>query len=305
MRIIVVGSVALDTIRTPSGAHEDLPGGSAFYFSLAASHFAPVGVVAVVGEDFPQPHLDLLALRSIDLTGLERRHGTTFRWEGEYGLDPNQRRTIRTDLGVFEAFHPELPPAYLNARALFLANIDPHLQLEVLERAGTIPLVAVDTMNFWIDGDPEAVRSVIARAHILLVNDEEAQMLTGVADPVDAAGRILQMGPEAVVIKKGAHGAAALGPWGWLLFPAFPVERAEDPTGAGDSFAGGLVGYLAGKDWHDRDRFAEAMAVATAMASLVVEHYGVAGLENERTADLRKRCESLRDSMRFGPPWGM
>ncbi|MCK4305335.1 MAG: sugar kinase [Candidatus Eisenbacteria sp.] len=305
MKIVVVGSVALDTVHTPDTCHSDLLGGSASYFSLSAVQFAPVGIVAVVGSDFSEVHLELLRGRGVDLAGLERRAGKTFRWEGEYGADPNQRRTIRTELGVFESFHPELPHGYIDSEALFLANIDPVLQLEVLDRAGKVPLVAVDTMNFWIDGHPDAVREVIKRAHVLVVNDEESRLLTGIDNPIQAAPQIREMGPEIVIIKKGAHGAATLGPWGWLLFPAFPVADVKDPTGAGDSFAGGLVGYLAGKDWRDRDRFAEGLAVGTAVSSLVVQDYGVSAIREERLADLEKRCQALRESTRFACPQGM
>ncbi len=305
MRIVAVGSVAFDTIRTPSTSHERLLGGSASFFSLAAIHLAKVGVVAVVGDDFAATHRATLADRGVDLEGLEHHPGRTFHWEGEYDQDPNIRRTLRTELGVFETFHPSLPAAYTQADALFLANIDPVLQSEVLDQLEEIPLVAVDTMNFWIDGNPEAVRKVIAKAGILLVNDEEARLLSGEVDLVAAAAHIRRMGPEVVVIKKGAHGAAALGPWGWLLFPAFPVTNVVDPTGAGDSFAGGMIGYLAGKDWRDRDRFAEALAVGTAMASLVVEEFGVGAVVGDRTPDLRSRYDLLQAAMQFGPPQGI
>lgn len=302
MSVVVVGSVALDTIHTPTEMHADLLGGSAFYFSLAARHFTPVGVVAVVGDDFPAEHVELLTAREIDLSGFERAPGRTFRWEGRYEADPNKRTTLRTELGVFETFHPRLPEPYIGADALFLANIDPKLQLEVLAGAGEIPLVAVDTMNFWIDGQPETVREVIARAHVLLVNDEEAEMLTHRSNPAEAAEEILTMGPEVVVVKKGAHGAAARGPWGWRLFPSYPVLRVQDPTGAGDTFAGGLVGYLAGKDWRDPDRFSEGLALATSIASLVVEEFGVAGIAQPRPDDLKARCRELREAMRFNVP---
>lgn len=302
MSIVVVGSVALDTIHTPTETHADLLGGSAFYFSLAARHFSPVGVVAVIGDDFPAEHVELLTARGIDLSGFERTAGRTFRWEGRYAADPNKRETLRTELGVFETFHPVLPATYVGAEALFLANIDPRLQLEVLEGAGEIPLVAVDTMNFWISGQSATVREVIARAHVLLVNDEEAEMLTQRSNPAEAAEEILKMGPEVVIVKKGAHGAAARGPWGWRLFPSFPVTRVQDPTGAGDSFAGGLIGYLAGKDWRDPDRFSEGLALATAMASLVVEEFGVGAIAQPRPKDLLARCQILREAMRFNVP---
>lgn len=305
MEIVVVGSVALDTIHTPLATRSDLLGGSAAYFSLAAVHLSPVGLVAVVGDDFPQSQVELLERRGIDLTGLERRRGATFCWEGEYQADMKSRRSIRTELGVFSDFRPALPPAYRGARALFLANIDPDLQLLVLEQVEKIPLVAVDTMNFWIEGKPDAVREVIGRADVLLVNDEEAELLTGLSNPVKAAAAIRKLGPEIVVVKQGPHGAAALGSWGWLLFPAVPVPEAKDPTGAGDAFAGGLIGYLAGKDWRDRDCFAQGMAVGTGVASLVVEEYGVGGIASERRADLAARCALLRNAMCFDFPGGL
>ncbi len=304
MRIVAVGSVAFDTIHTPVTSHERLLGGSASYFSLAAIHLSPVGIVAVVGADFTTEQRDLLSLRGVDLAGLETAAGPTFHWEGAYAEDPNVRTTLRTELGVFEAFHPALPPSYSDADVLFLANIDPILQLEVLDRVRRAPVVAVDTMNFWIEGNLEAVHRVVARADILFLNDEEARMLTGHPNLVRAAGEIRMMGPEVVVIKTGVHGAAALGPWGWILFPAYPVANVVDPTGAGDSFAGGLMGYLAGKNWRDRDRFAEALAVGTCVASLTVESFGVAALSRDRTRDLRERYDLLQQAMRFGPPQG-
>jgi sugar/nucleoside kinase (ribokinase family) len=305
MDIVAVGSVALDTIHTPVSSHQELLGGSASYFSLAARHFASVGVVAVVGEDFPAEHIDLLRGRGVDLGGFEKRAGTTFRWEGRYALDPNQRETILTELGVFSDFHPVLPETYLGSSALFLANIDPKLQLEVLDNAGKLELIAVDTMNFWIEGQLDVVKQVIAGADLLIINDEEAHLLTGLTNPIEAARQIRGMGPEVVVIKKGAHGATALGPWGWLLFPAFPVESVQDPTGAGDSFAGGLIGYLAGKEWRNRDRFAEGLAVATAMASIVVEQFGVAAIREDQSKQLRERIVYLRDAMKFDTPQGI
>jgi len=302
MSVVVVGSVALDTIHTPTCSHTDLVGGSAFYFSLAAAHFTTVRVVAVVGEDFPSEQLAALARRGVDLGGLRRASGPTFHWEGRYEQDPNVRRTLETRLGVFEHFHPDLPDAWRSGAALFLANIDPHLQLEVLAAGGEVGLIAVDTMNYWIARDPAAVARVIARAHVLLINDEEARLLTGETDVPRAAEVIRGRGPQVVVIKKGAHGAAALGPWGWLLFPALPVTAVQDPTGAGDAFAGGLVGYLAGQDWRSRARFAEGMAVGTALASLVVEQFGVQGILTDQRAALRARCLALHAATAFELP---
>ncbi len=302
MSIVVVGSVALDTIHTPQSSHRDLVGGSAFYFSLAASHFTDVKVVAVVGDDFAPAHVELLRVRGIDVAGLQQVEGRTFRWEGRYEDDPNVRQTLRTELGVFEDFHPVLPESYRGMSALFLANIDPRLQLEVLGAAGDVDLVAVDTMNFWITGNREMVDRVIERAQVLLVNDEEAHMLTADPSTVRAAEKIRAMGPTVVVVKKGAHGAAALGPWGWLLFPALPVNDVLDPTGAGDAFAGGLLGALNGVDWRQREAFATAMATGTAVASLVVERFGVDGIARRQPEQVRARCAALREAMRFEVP---
>ncbi|MBD3236912.1 MAG: sugar kinase [Candidatus Eisenbacteria bacterium] len=302
MEIVVVGSVALDSIHTPHASRERLLGGSASYFSLAARHLGSVGVVACVGDDFPSEHSTLLEARGIDLLGLARCTGATFCWEGEYSADLMQRRSLRTELGVFESFEPQIPSTYRHAQALFLANIDPELQLHVLEQLPGMPLVAVDTMNFWIEGCRALVEQVIARTHVLLVNDEEAELLTGISEVSRAAPQIRHMGPEVVVIKKGTHGAAALGPWGWLLFPALPLAEVEDTTGAGDSFAGGLVGYLASRSWRDREAFAEGLAVATAMASLVVESFGVTAIATDRREELISRCALLRDAMRFDAP---
>jgi sugar/nucleoside kinase (ribokinase family) len=302
MQVVVVGSVALDTIRTPAAAHIDLLGGSASYFSLAAGALCDVGVIAVVGDDFPQAYLELLAGRGIDLGGLIRQPGPTFRWEGEYGAVLKERRTLRTELGVFESFHPVIPPGYREPEALFLANIDPHLQEEVLDGVGDVPLVAIDTMNFWIEGMSDALARVIGRVHMLLVNDEEAQLLTGQAQLTEAAAAIRALGPEVVVIKKGPHGVAACGPWGWLMLPALPVAALCDTTGAGDSFAGGLVGYLAGRDWRDREAIASGLAVGTAVASLTVEREGVGGIAELTPARLRERCAELRALTRFTVP---
>ncbi|MCK4412739.1 MAG: sugar kinase [Candidatus Eisenbacteria sp.] len=302
MQVVVVGSVALDTIRTPAAAHIDLLGGSASYFSLAASLLCEVGVIAVVGDDFPAEHITLLEGRGIDLGGLIRQPGATFRWEGEYGAVLKERRTLRTELGVFESFHPVIPPAYRHPAALFLANIDPHLQEEVLAGAGNVPLVASDTMNFWIEGMPDALARVIRRVHLLLVNDEEAQLLTGHAQITRAAAAIRALGPEVVVIKKGPHGVAACGPWGWLALPALAIDDVRDPTGAGDSFAGGLIGYLAGRDWRDRDEIATGLAVGTAIASLSVEREGVAAIAELPVARLRERCADLRAMTHFALP---
>jgi len=302
MDIVVVGSVALDTIHTPHAVGRDLLGGSAAYFALAAATLSSVGVVAVVGEDFPSEHLRLLDGHGIDLEGLERRPGASFRWEGEYGASLKERRSLRTELGVFADFHPRLPARYRDAGVLFLANIHPDLQREVLASAGKPKLIAVDTMDFWIRGALASLRAVIARVDLLLVNDEEAALLTGHSALPEAVAAIRAMGPGIVVVKKGPHGVVALGPWGWLALPALPVEDVRDPTGAGDSFAGGLLGSLAGRDWRDRDAVASALAVATATASCAVEGSGVSALALLSRTGLRERCRRLREMTRFELP---
>ncbi len=300
--IVVVGSVALDTIRTPQSVGRDLLGGSAAYFSLAAGGLAKVGVVAVVGDDFPEEHLTLLRAHGVDLRGLERRSGPTFRWEGEYGESLKERRSLRTELGVFGDFHPRLPAGYRNAEVLFLANIQPELQLEVLASAGDVKLVAVDTMDFWIRGNPEALRKVVSKSDLLLLNDEEAALLTGIHALPEAAAAVRAMGPQIVVIKKGPHGVVALGPWGWLALPALPVNDVRDPTGAGDSFAGGLLGYLAGHDWRQRDACATALSVGTATGSCAVEGTGVTALALLTSTGIRERCRRLREITHFRLP---
>ena len=302
MRILVVGSVALDTIRTPVAIHRDLLGGSAAYAALAAVHFAPVDLVAVVGDDFPHACYELLAQRGIDLTGLARVSGRTFRWDGEYDAELKERRTLSTEVGVFGDFRPRLEARHRECDALLLGNIDPQLQLDVLRQVPRTPLTAIDTMNFWINSKPEPLSDVVRRVHVLLINDEEARLLTGQSDVVRAAMTIQTRGPVVVVVKKGPHGVAALGPWGWIALPALPICDVQDPTGAGDAFAGGLIGYLAGRDWRRREIFATALAVATAMASLAVEAFGVIGLARARRDDPRSRCAQLSKLTHFEPP---
>jgi len=302
MQVVAVGSVALDTIRIHGACHAELLGGSASYFGLAAAHFGPVGLVGVVGDDFPEAHVELLRSRGADLRGLERRAGRTFRWETEYADDVKSRRTLRTEEGVFGGYRPRLPESYRAAAALFLANIDPDLQQVVLAQAGAVPLIAVDTMDYWIRGKPESLARVIAAAHVLLVNDEEATELTGKGSLPEAIEALRARGPAAVVMKKGPHGVLALGPWGWLALPGLPSTRVVDPTGAGDTFAGGLIGFLAGHDWRAREVFATALAVATALASLSVEAVGVAGLARDGSAEIRSRCAQLREMTAFEVP---
>lgn len=302
MRVVIVGSVALDTIRTPAAVHADLLGGSASYASLAARLFARPSLVAVVGEDFPERDWALLSGRGLDLGGLERARGTTFRWEGAYDAQMKERVTLRTEVGVFADFRPRLPQPARAAEALLLGNIDPGLQQGVLEQMPGVALAAVDTMNYWIARARAPLVAVLPRVHVLLLNDEEVRELTGEDDLVQATKRALALGPEAVVVKRGPHGVTAAGPWGWLALPALPLEKVADPTGAGDAFAGGLIGYLAGRDWRRREVFATGLAAGTATASLAVESFGVAGLAAADTAAVRERCRLLGELCAFAPP---
>ena len=279
MSLLVVGSVALDTVETPAGRRESTLGGSASYFSIAAVRYCPVHLVAVVGNDFPAPARELLAKEGVDLSGLRTADGPTFRWGGVYHDDMNRRDTLFTELGVFEAFHPEIPDACRDLPFVLLANIDPDLQLEVLEQTRDPRLVALDTMNFWISSKLDALLRVLRKVHLFFLNDEEAKQLTGKTDVLAAAREILRMGPRMVVIKRGEHGTLTLTEWGWFALSAFPVESLQDPTGAGDSFAGGMLGYLASRGGKMSDaELRRAVAHGTAVASHTVEAFGVDGL---------------------------
>ena len=246
MSILVVGSVAFDTVETPFGRAERVLGGSASFFAVAASFFVPVNLVGVVGGDFGEKELAAFRGRPIDLQGLERMEGQTFHWQGKYSYDLNARETICTDLNVFEFFKPKIPAAYRRSEHVFLGNIDPVLQREVLEQVERPRVVACDTMNFWIHGKPEELRKTLERVQILLVNDQEARELSGEWNLVRAAAAVRAMGPRTLVVKKGEHGVLMFGEGGSFAAPALPLEAVFDPTGAGDTFAGGFMGYLAG-----------------------------------------------------------
>jgi len=257
--LLVVGSVGLDTVETRAGKRADVLGGAASYFSLAASFLAPVRLVAVVGTDFPDAHTALLEQHHVDLAGLERVAGRTFRWSGVYARDFSTRTTLDTQLNVFQDFRPKLPPAWASSEYVFLANIDPVLQLAVLEQAGRPKFVACDTMNFWIEGKRRELLALLERVDMLLLNDEEARQLSGEANLPAAARAIRKLGPRAVVIKRGDAGALLFHEAGVFAAPAFPIEDVVDPTGAGDSFAGGFMGWLA------REGDASPATIRTAM----------------------------------------
>ena len=275
MSILVVGSVAYDTVETPFGRAEKVLGGSASFFSVAASFFAPVNLVAVVGDDFSDQAMSAFAGRPVDLEGLERTAGKTFHWQGKYSYDLNSRETVCTDLNVFEFFKPRIPERYRRSEHVFLGNIDPVLQRQVLEQVERPRLVACDTMNFWISGKPDEVRRTLAAVDILLINDAEARQLSGEWNVVKAARAIRAMGPHTLVVKKGEHGVLMFSEEGSFAAPAYPLEEVFDPTGAGDTFAGGFLGYLAGSPKIDEAALRRAVIMGSTLASFCVEAFSL------------------------------
>ena len=275
MSILVVGSVAYDTVETPFGRAEKVLGGSASFFSVAASFFAPVNLVAVVGDDFSEKAMSAFQGRPVDLEGLERTAGKTFHWQGKYSYDLNSRETVCTDLNVFEFFKPRIPDRYRRSEHVFLGNIDPVLQRQVLDQVERPLLVACDTMNFWISGKPEELKRTLAAVDILLINDAEARQLSGEWNIVKAARAIRAMGPHTLVIKKGEHGVLMFSEDGSFAAPAYPLEEVFDPTGAGDTFAGGFLGYLAGSPTLDEAALRRAVIMGSTLASFCVEAFSL------------------------------
>lgn len=297
--VTVVGSIALDTVETPWGSNEEGLGGAATYFSLAAAHYANVHLVGVVGDDFPHEHVALLQSKGIGLEGLDRVAGRTFRWTGRYHEDVNQRDTLDTQLNVFESFHPKLPEAAAQAEYLFLGNIHPSLQAEVLDQSRA-RFVALDTMNLWIHTTPDALKAVLSRVDALIINDSEVKDLTGEPNLVRGAAAILApravmgLGPRVVVVKKGEHGCMLFEAGGVFAIPAFPLAKVVDPTGAGDSFAGGFMGYLASQDASDTATLRAAVAHGSAVASFTCEAFGPDRLAEIGMRDVLDRCEAFR-----------
>ena len=292
MSLLVVGSVAFDGIETPFGKTDRTLGGAATYFALAASLLSPVRLVAVVGEDFNHEHEALLRSRRIDLAGLERSAGRSFFWAGRYSDDLRHRETLLTELNVFASFQPKLPESYRDSRFVFLGNIDPSLQRRVLEQMRRRPkLVALDTMNYWIERTPDELRKTLKLIDALLINDEEAFQLSGQNNILRAARAILRMGPKTVVIKRGEYGSMLFHDGSILAVPAYPLEEVHDPTGAGDSFAGGFMGALADHGHPTRHAIRRAMVYGAVMGSYAVERLGVERLKKltRREADSRAR----------------
>jgi sugar/nucleoside kinase (ribokinase family) len=291
MSVLVVGTVAFDSIETPFGSAERILGGSASYFALGASFFAPVRIVGVIGRDFPQDYLDLLTQRNIDIEGLQRADGDTFHWRGRYHEDINLRDTIELHLNVLAGFEPKLPESYRDAEYLFLGNIDPVMQMEVLRQIRRLKLVVLDTMDHWIRESQADLKQVLERVEILVVNDSEARLLSGYDNIVKAARAILKMGPKMVLIKRGEYGVLQFSDSSVFATPAYPLEEVFDPTGAGDSFAGGFLGQLARSGDHSQGGLRRAIVYGSVVASFTVEDFGVKRLTDVSLAEIEERYQ--------------
>jgi sugar/nucleoside kinase (ribokinase family) len=297
--LLVTGTLALDNVRTPFGEVTDALGGSATFFAYAASFFADVRLAAVVGPDFPKEHLDLLAGRGVDLAGVQVADGPTFRWTGEYGYDLNEARTLETRLGVLADFKPDLPARFRRCPFVFLANLDPVIQLDVLRSMERPRLAALDTMNFWIQGKRDELRTVLREVDALLINDTEARMLAEEPNLVKAARRILTWGPRIVVVKRGEYGALMVTERRFFFVPAYPLESVFDPTGAGDTFAGGFMGVLAGEGATDDQALRRAIVYGSVIASFTVEDFSLNRLKRLGRAEIDERYRAFREMMQL------
>jgi sugar/nucleoside kinase (ribokinase family) len=297
--LLVVGSLAFDSVETPFGRRDRVLGGSANYFSMAASLLTKVQLVGVIGEDFPRDHLRYLETRGVDTAGVEHVAGQTFHWSGRYSFDLHEAHTLETRLNVFANFRPRLPDAFRKPDHLFLANIDPDLQSLVLEQVERPKLVALDTMNYWISGKREALLKVLKCVDLLFVNDSEARQLSGEHSVVKAGAAIRKMGPRTVIIKRGEHGALMLEPQRAFFAPAFPLEDVFDPTGAGDTFAGGVMGSL--DRWGGMTAFTvrQAMVVGGVLASFVVEDFSFDRIRTVGLKDVEARYAALKQYTSF------
>jgi sugar/nucleoside kinase (ribokinase family) len=299
MSLLVVGSVALDSVETPFGKADDVLGGSATYFSVSASHQTPVQLVGVVGSDYPVEKFEPLKARGIDFAGLEQMEGESFRWRGRYRHDLNSAETLETRLGVFSHFRPNIPDQFKSAEFVFLANIDPRLQLQVLEQVDKPKLVACDTMNFWIESRRGDLLELLKHVDLITLNDGEARQLTEQANLVQAARWIMARGPKTVLIKKGEHGAFMFTRDEIFYAPAFPLEAVFDPTGAGDSFAGGFMGYLARTGDLSDANLRRAVIVGSAMGSFVVERFSIERLLEVTRDDIDRRVADFHRLVSF------
>ena len=299
MDLMVVGTVAFDSVETPFGKREETLGGSASFLGTVAAYFCPVRLVGVIGEDFPEAHLDFFKTRRIDISGLERSPGKTFRWSGFYGADLNSAETRETQLNVLADFDPKIPDSYRSSKLVVLGNFDPKLQKRVLEQLEGPKLVAADTMNFWIEGMRPELLEVLKHVDLLSVNDGEARQLSGEYNLVKAAHAIQEMGPRIVVIKRGEHGATVFNGKEIFMAPAFPILTIQDPTGAGDSFAGGMLGYLARHESIDDTNLRQAVVMGSVMASYAVEDFSLDRFRELNTRDIKNRFEKFKSLTHF------
>jgi sugar/nucleoside kinase (ribokinase family) len=299
MTVLCVGSVALDSVETPFGKADDVLGGSGVCFSASASHFAPVQLVGIVGTDYPLEKLEPLRARGVDLSGIERAEGRSFRWRARYRHDLNSAETLETHLGVFSDFRPKIPEAFRSAPFVFLGNIDPRLQLNVLEQVETPALVACDTMNFWIESRRPDLIALLAKVDLLTVNDAEARQLSEQFNLVHAARWIMDHGPKYVIIKKGEHGAFLFTRTSVFFAPAYPLEQIFDPTGAGDSFAGGFIGFLARTGDLSEANMRRAVVYGSAMGSFAVERFSIERLLEINREQIQARVNEFRQLVAF------
>lgn len=299
MGLLVVGSVAFDSVKTPFGEADEVLGGSATYFSTSASYFTDVSLVAVVGEDFPKKHMDFLKLRNIDTRGLVTAPGKTFRWKGQYGFDLNEAQTLDTQLNVFETFKPDLPQEYRGADIVFLANIDPDLQREVLTQVKDPKLVALDTMNFWIEGKRDSLIKTLGQVDLLFINDSEARQLTGMPNLVKAAREINSYGPRIIVIKRGEYGVLLFHEGNVFSAPAYPLEDVFDPTGAGDTFGGGFMGFIANSMDFSEATLRQATVMGSVMASYNVEDFSLNRIRDLDYKEIEARFREFKGLAHF------
>jgi sugar/nucleoside kinase (ribokinase family) len=300
MNLLIVGSVALDSVKTPFGQQDRALGGSATYASVAASYFARPGIVAVVGGDFPRRHLKMLLGRGVDLDGLQViPGGRTFYWSGSYEGNMNQAITHETQLNVFESFNPAIPRVYRRAPYVLLGNIHPSLQLEVLDQMKKPRLVLCDTMNYWIESEPKLLEKVFKRVDVICINDGEAMLYCGTSSLPKAAAQLMRLGPKRIIIKKGIHGVHLYGKDSFFALPAMPLTRVKDPTGAGDSFAGGTLGRLAQAGRLNENAFRRAVAMGTVMASYCVEDFSCRRTAKLSDKDINSRLDRLKEYTRL------
>jgi len=299
MGVLAVGTVAFDTVETPFGRRERTLGGSGTYFSTSASFFTDVALVAVIGEDFPDEHLQFLSSRGVDLSGVERLPGNTFHWSGRYGYDLNEAQTLATDLNVLASFRPRLPHSCRTPDVLFLANIDPELQLDLLSQVERPRLVACDTMNYWISSKPDVLREVLSRVDVVIINEGEARMFTQEPNLVKGARRFFDLGCRRLVVKRGEYGVLMFTPSEVFALPAYPLEEVFDPTGAGDTFAGGFIGYLANTGNFTDEGFRQAVVMGSVMASFNVEDFSLDRLRSLSYPEIERRYVEFRKLTHF------